>query len=157
MTPHEVARSSQYDLLLPDSAENRRKQLEEVVVTGKPVNFLDSEAERANEVSMYPVLDHQGKVKRVAIFSKDVTDRRRSEEERIRPIGELRDSLNKVKLLSGLIPICASCKKIRNDKGYWEQMEIYIRDHSEADFSHGICLDCIRRLCPELLKDPKPE
>jgi hypothetical protein len=51
--------------------------------------------------------------------------------------------------LSGLLPICAACKKIRDDKGYWHQVEEYVRDHSEADFSHSICPDCVRRLYPE--------
>ena len=64
----------------------------------------------------------------------------------------LRDALTQVKLLSGLLPICASCKKIRNDKGYWEQMEVYIRDHSEADFTHGICPECAQTLYPEYYK-----
>ncbi len=63
----------------------------------------------------------------------------------------LAKALVEVKKLSGLLPICSSCKKIRNDKGYWQQIEIYIREHSEADFSHGICPDCIRELYPGLL------
>jgi len=62
---------------------------------------------------------------------------------------ELRAALAKVKLLSGFIPICASCKKIRDDKGYWNQIEVYIRDHSEAIFSHGICPECSKTLFPE--------
>jgi hypothetical protein len=55
-------------------------------------------------------------------------------------------------MLRGLLPICSSCKKIRNDQGYWEQIEVYIRDHSEADFSHGICPECAQKLYPELYK-----
>ncbi|MBF0545630.1 MAG: response regulator [Candidatus Riflebacteria bacterium] len=62
---------------------------------------------------------------------------------------ELQKALEKIKILSGIIPICASCKKIRNDKGYWEQIEVYIRDHSEAEFSHGLCEECRDRLYPE--------
>ena len=58
----------------------------------------------------------------------------------------LRDALNQVKMLTGLIPICASCKKIRDDKGYWNQLETYIQEHSEAEFSHGICPDCMKKL-----------
>jgi AmiR/NasT family two-component response regulator len=61
---------------------------------------------------------------------------------------ELQEALAKVKTLSGLLPICASCKKIRDDQGYWRQIEEYIRDHSEADFSHGICPDCKKKLYP---------
>jgi len=72
----------------------------------------------------------------------DFTAHRQLEEERERLIGELQDALAKVKQLSGFIPICASCKKIRDDAGYWQQLEVYIRDHSEAEFSHGMCPDC---------------
>jgi hypothetical protein len=64
-------------------------------------------------------------------------------------ITELQNALSKVKILSGLIPICAHCKKIRDDHGYWNQLESYIKKHSEADFSHGICPDCIRKLYPD--------
>lgn len=67
-------------------------------------------------------------------------------------IVELQEALEKVKVLSGLLPICASCKDIRDDKGYWKQIEVYIRDHSEADFTHSICPDCQKKLYPELGK-----
>lgn len=59
---------------------------------------------------------------------------------------EMREALSNVKTLSGMLPICASCKKIRDDKGYWKQIEAYIRDHSEAEFSHGICPECAKKL-----------
>lgn len=62
---------------------------------------------------------------------------------------ELKDALAKIKTLSGLIPICASCKKIRDDKGYWNQLELYIRDHSDAEFSHSYCPECIKKLYPQ--------
>ena len=63
---------------------------------------------------------------------------------------KMREALTKVKILSGMLPICASCKKIRDDKGYWKQIEAYIRDHSEAEFTHGICPDCARKALEEL-------
>jgi AmiR/NasT family two-component response regulator len=66
---------------------------------------------------------------------------------------ELQAALAKVKVLSGLLPICASCKKIRDDQGYWHQVEVYIRDHSEVEFSHGLCPSCARKLYPEFYKD----
>jgi len=56
---------------------------------------------------------------------------------------------NEIKTQKGFLPLCASCKKIRDDKGYWEQVEVYIRDHSEAEFSHGICPDCMKKLYPD--------
>jgi len=65
-------------------------------------------------------------------------------------IQQLQESLSEIKTLTGLLPMCAHCKKIRDDKGYWEKVEVYIEDHSEAEFSHGICPDCIKKLYPEL-------
>ena len=68
-------------------------------------------------------------------------------------VRELEESLAMVNKLSGLLPICASCKKIRDEKDNWEHLETYIRDHSEADFTHSICPDCRIKLYPELSKD----
>ncbi len=91
---------------------------------------------------------------------KEITRRRLAEEELkkyhdhleelvAKRTAELQDALSKVKMLSGFLPICASCKKIRDDKGYWNQIESYIRSHSEAEFSHSICPDCFKELYPE--------
>ena len=74
----------------------------------------------------------------------------RAEEDRKRLIVELREALDQVKTLSGIIPICANCKKIRDDKGYWQQVEVYVRDHTEADFSHSLCFECMKALYPEI-------
>jgi hypothetical protein len=65
-----------------------------------------------------------------------------AEQKNARLVTELQEALAKAKTLSGLLPICASCKKIRDDAGYWHQVEVYIRDHAEVDFSHGLCPDC---------------
>ena len=73
-------------------------------------------------------------------------------DERNRFIHQLQEALSKVKTLSGLLPICSSCKKIRDDKGYWNQIEDYIREHSPANFSHSICPECTKRLYPEFHK-----
>ena len=66
---------------------------------------------------------------------------------------ELQKALSEIKTLSGLLPICASCKKIRDDKGYWNQIELYIRDHTEAEFSHSLCPNCAEKLYGDLLKE----
>lgn len=68
---------------------------------------------------------------------------------------ELQKALSEVKLLSGFLPICASCKKIRDDKGYWSQIETYIQQHSEAEFSHSICPDCVKKLYPKFGRNKK--
>jgi len=67
---------------------------------------------------------------------------------------ELQSALEKVNLLSGLLPICANCKKIRDDEGYWQQVEVYVSQHSEAQFSHSICPNCIKELYPDLYEEP---
>jgi DNA-binding response OmpR family regulator len=71
-----------------------------------------------------------------------------AERERDQLIVELKNALEKVKKLNGLLPICMHCKSIRDDKGYWRQIENYIQDHSEAEFTHSICQKCARKLYP---------
>ncbi|NQS98274.1 MAG: PAS domain S-box protein [candidate division Zixibacteria bacterium] len=84
---------------------------------------------------------------------RDITERKRAEEERERLIQELQEALDKIKTLKGFIPICSHCKKIRDDKGFWQNVEVYVRDHSEAEFSHGICPDCMKKLYPEYYRE----
>ncbi|MDH5297427.1 MAG: response regulator [Desulfobulbaceae bacterium] len=81
----------------------------------------------------------------------------KSLEEREKLIAQLQEALAKVKTLSGLLPICAACKKIRDDQGDWSQIETYIRDHSEAEFTHLVCPDCARRLYPDIKLYPDEE
>ena len=83
---------------------------------------------------------------------RDVTDRVKLAESQKILIDDLQKALNQIKTLSGLLPICASCKKIRDDKGYWNQIEGYISKHSDAEFTHGICPACAKALYPELYK-----
>ena len=86
------------------------------------------------------------------VLQSEIEERKRVENERERLIHELQEALAEVKTLSGLLPICSSCKKIRDDKGYWNQLESYISKHSEAEFSHGICPECAKKLYPEFYK-----
>jgi hypothetical protein len=83
---------------------------------------------------------------------RDITGRKQNEAERDMLIHDLQDALANVKSLSGLLPICASCKKIRDDKGYWSQVEGYIQKHSDATFTHGMCPDCLKKLYPALVE-----
>lgn len=80
----------------------------------------------------------------------EIDEKNRINEEREKLLEALQAELQKVKKLSGLLPICASCKKIRDDDGYWNEVESYIRDRSEAEFSHGICPECARKLYPDI-------
>jgi PAS domain S-box-containing protein len=97
--------------------------------------------------------DREGKPTGIIEISRDITDRKLAEEERDKLIKELRAALANARNLRGLLPICSSCKKIRDDDGYWHQVEVYIRDHSDVDFSHGICPGCVKTLYPELFSD----
>ncbi len=87
--------------------------------------------------------------KQVGGLSFDITERKAAEHERERLVNELREALAEVKTLSGFLPICASCKNIRDDSGYWQQIESYLSEHSEVEFTHGICPDCVTKLYPE--------
>lgn len=89
-----------------------------------------------------------------ALKLKNEMDRRKNRELELRRSNEeLQRALREVKVLRGLIPICASCKKIRNDGGFWQQLEEYLSDHSEAEFSHGLCQPCIKKLYPGVYQD----
>ena len=86
---------------------------------------------------------------RVVVSLLDITERKKAEDERQRLVLELRESLAKIRTLSGLLPICASCKKIRDDHGYWSQVEQYLSEHTDVRFSHGLCPDCVKKFFPE--------
>ena len=98
------------------------------------------------------LLDEKGEL--ISVYSQvmNITKRKLVEEEREKLIAELKDAMSKIKTLSGLLPICSSCKKIRDDKGYWNQIEQYISEHSKAEFTHGICPECCKKLYPDIYK-----
>jgi len=99
-------------------------------------------------LTISPIKDGTGKIIGVSKTGRDITEQRRAIKEKERIFSELQDSLANVRTLSGLLPICASCKKIRSDEGYWKEIEAYIEEHSNASFSHGICPACIQKLYP---------
>ena len=121
-----------------------RKFCEVALLESEPVPLV---------VRVEAVLSEDRQACRVAVS--DVTDRHQAEADRERLILELQTALSRVKALSGLLPICASCKRIRDDQGYWKQVETYIRSHSEATFTHSICPECRHMLYPEL-DPPRP-
>jgi CheY-like chemotaxis protein len=103
----------------------------------KPVNSVDLLARVASALAL----------------KKEMDCRKAREGELRRSNDALQKALRDVKVLRGLIPICASCKKIRNDGGFWQQLEEYIGEHSEAEFSHGICQPCVKKLYPGVFQD----
>jgi len=95
-------------------------------------------------VTISPMKNGDGKISGASVIARDITSRKREECERIKLIQELTDALSKAKTLAGLLPICANCKRIRDDSGYWQQVEAYISEHSDAVFTHGICPECLK-------------
>jgi len=111
---------------------------------------------RRKDGTTFPVLfedrllmDVDGRIKGIRTTIQDITERKRAEKEREKLIQELQKALSEVRKLSGMLPICASCKKIRDDQGYWNQVEAYLTSHSDVQFSHSICPECARKLYPE--------
>lgn len=112
--------------------------------------------------TMFPVeinagLLELGHHRYVLAFDRDITVRKAAEEEREKLIVRLREALEKIKTLRGLLPMCAWCKKIRDDKGYWKKVEDYVKEHSDATFTHGICPDCLKKISPETYKERFPD
>ncbi len=95
----------------------------------------------------YNIIKYQDKPAILGIAI-DITDRKQAEAALAQERDRLQEALKKIKKLNGMLPICSSCKKIRDDKGYWNQIESYISHHSEAKFSHGICPECMNKLYP---------
>jgi PAS domain S-box-containing protein len=103
--------------------------------------------------SISPIRDLAGRVTHYVAVKEDITARKQTEAERDILIHDLQEALANVKSLSGLLPICASCKKIRDDKGYWSQVESYIQKHSDATFTHGMCPECLKKWYPDLVEN----
>jgi PAS domain S-box-containing protein len=104
-------------------------------------------------LTISPIKNSAEEIIGISAIERDITTRKRTEAERNRLIDELKHALARVKTLSGLLPICASCKKIRDDKNEWQPLETFIRARSDADFSHGMCPDCMEKLYPEYMPE----
>lgn len=113
----------------------------EVSLPGNPGRYID--------IHLSPLADRDGTASGKVLVIHDLSERRAMELEREKLITELQTALGEIKTLHGLLPICASCKKIRDDAGSWKGLERYIMDHSDAQFSHDICPDCMRKLYPD--------
>jgi PAS domain S-box-containing protein len=119
-----------------------RDQLIEKIANDPKVTF--ETRHRRKDGSIYDVeissnaVEWRGQLLRFCVC-RDITERKRAQAQ--------------IKTLSGLLPICAWCKKIRDDSGYWRQLEIYVSEHSEADFSHGICPECAEEVYPVRARD----
>ena len=153
----EVLGKDDYELFPKEIAEGFAADDQSVIQTGNPVvnreeYVIDAEGEKHFLLTTkLPFRDEQNKIIGLIGIGRDITKRKIVEEERERLIKELQDAVADIKVLSGLVPICSSCKKIRDDKGYWTQLEGYIQAHSQAKFSHGVCPDCMIKLYPNYI------
>ncbi len=133
--------------------ETAKKKISDILGgNGYPAKGLERDFMR-KDGSLVPVLiddvllkDKSGGIIGLRCVHRDIREIKQAKEEKDKLIQELRDALSKVRTLSGMLPICSHCKKIRDDKGYWNQIESYIREHSEAEFSHGMCPECADKL-----------
>ncbi len=161
--PEEIMGKTPFHLMPREEAERVAPQFRSIVENREHFSDLVNINRHKDgrlivlETSGVPVFNVNGIFRGYRGIDRDITERRKQESERERLIAELQDALGKVKILSGMLPICASCKNIRDDKGYWSQIEAYIRDHSEAEFSHGICPDCARRIYPDIYREIYPD
>ncbi len=136
--------------------ESFRKMYEEaapLLLQGKKAT-IEMEMRRGSDSSFWcrlegKALDPSNLEEGVIWTAEDITERKMVEKERLQHIAQLQQALSEIKTLSGLLPICTSCKKIRDDKGYWNQIEGYIAKHSGAEFTHGLCPECTKKLYPD--------
>lgn len=112
--------------------------------------ILPDQSERILHEEALIERDEEGKPTKITGIIRDITERRQAEIERELLITQLQEALDNIKTLKGLLPICSHCKKIRDDKGYWNSIESYLHEHADAEFTHGICQDCADELYPEL-------
>ena len=148
------------DVIGPDAAQLVAEHDLTVFNTGQPVVTQEIAATPDGRTRYwlshkFLLRDGQGH-KQLGGLSFDITDRKAAELDHERLIAELRDALTQVKTLSGFLPICASCKNIRDDAGYWQQIEAYLGKHSDLEFTHGICPECLEKLYPDFAKQQRP-
>lgn len=142
-------------ILIPPGRPDELAEINEHIRRGETVARLETVRRRKDgslvevSVTISPIRDASGKIIGASAIAQDISERRREEAERIRLIDELTRALSQAKTLRGLLPICASCKKIRDDHGYWQQVEVYIQEHSEAGFTHGLCPGCVGKFFPD--------
>jgi len=153
-TREEIVASERADLV-DTSDPNVARLVEERKRTGKTHGELIARHSDGRsfpiEISSVVFPGNDGK-QFTCMMVRDISQRKQAEAEREQLIAELQEAVSKVKLLSGLLSICASCKKIHNEDGQWEYLETYIRNRSAADFSHGLCPECLRELYPGSLQ-----
>ena len=144
----------------PDSALAQRDPFSDVLAEGIAIEWTSRTwlqprhgSRTPIDFTAAPIRGLDGVVTGIVVVFRDISIRQQAEAERERLIRELQEALAKVKTLTGLIPICAKCKKIREDRDYWVQVEAYVAAHSTARFTHTLCPPCLRLLYPDFAED----
>jgi len=133
--------------IVPQDKKNEYLQYLEKISSGDIIESFETQriSKNGQVFDIWLVItclkDDSGNIHSIATTERDIT-----------PIKNEPRSKEEIKILRGFLYICASCKNIRDDEGYWKQIESYIRDHSEAEFSHGVCPKCMEKLYPDFIK-----
>lgn len=142
-------------ILVPEQRSGEIASIYGKIRAGEHIERYETERVRKDgrvidvSLTLSPIKNVKGEVVGVSAIERNITARKREELVRTQLIGELQEALANIKTLKGLLPICAACKKIRDDQGYWQKVEFYISQHTNAEFTHGICPDCREQLYPE--------
>lgn len=142
-------------VLMPPTRAHELLEIGELLKQGHRLEHLETIRLRKDgsqvevDLTVSAIKNGTGQVVGASTVARDISTRKQDERDRLRLIEDLSKALSHVKTLSGLLPICAGCKKIRNDAGYWQAVEVYIKEHSSAEFTHGICPECAKRLYPD--------
>jgi PAS domain S-box-containing protein len=152
--PEELVGKPRASLFLQDATIEQQLSMQSLFKTGEhkyvESKLLSLEREMWLGTWLVPLRNESGGVTGVMGVSRDISNRKWLEEDKQKLLNRLQESLSQVKTLGGLLPICASCKKIRDDSGYWQQVESYIQKHTDATFTHGVCPDCFSKLYPDI-------
>ena len=146
-------------VLLPPGRENEESTILARIRTGEHIKHFQTIRRRKDgtyvpiSLSVSPVLDAAGRIIGASKIARDITAELRSRVEQEELTAKLQLALNEIKTLRGLIAICMHCKKIRNDVGYWEQLEKYFSEHGDVKFSHGICPECLEKHYGKILSE----
>ena len=166
--PEATARQMKITAIIPPGRIVESSEFIARIIAGEPVESFETKRLTADGrildiwLTVTAMTDEAGMVTGIATTERDITARKQADREKTDLIKQLQRALAEVKTLRGIIPICMICKRIRNDKGYWEQVEVYVHHHSEANFSHGVCPECMKANHPRvyekmlLLDRPKP-
>jgi PAS domain S-box-containing protein len=149
-------------LMTPESGKELASLLERVGRGDRVMHFETTRRRKDGalvevSLSISPIRNNAGQVVGASTIARDITERKRSEKERERLVDQQQKLLSEVKTLHGLLPICSYCKKIRDDDGSWNQLELYIRERSSASFTHSVCPECASRHFSAYADDPPPD